>query len=88
MKIKEGFLLREIAGIPMVVPIGGRVIDFKGMMMLNEIGTFIWQQLQNECTADDVLNAILESYDIDADTAKADLDDFLARVRKNGALDE
>jgi len=88
MKIKDGFLLREIAGTPVVVPIGERVIEFKGMMVLNDHGLFVWNLLQNECTFDDVLGSILEEYDVDEVTAKADLEDFLAHVRKNGALDE
>jgi len=88
MKIKDSFLLREIAGTHIVVPVGERVIDFKGMMTLNEIGAFIWEQLQDEHTFDDVLDAILECYEIDADTAKADLEGFLEQTRKNGALDE
>ena len=88
MKIKNDFLLREIAETHIVVPIGGRVIDFKGMMMLNEIGSFIWSKLQDERTFDEVLESILEEYEIDADAAKADLEEFLALVKKNGALDE
>jgi len=88
MRIKENFLLREIAGTFIVVPIGERVIDFKGMMMLNELGSFIWNEMQNERTFDDIYSAIMDNYDIDADTAKTDLEEFLARVRKNGALEE
>lgn len=88
MRIKDGFLLREIAGTFVVVPIGERVIDFKGMMTLNDIGAFIWENMQEECSFDDVLNVILENYDIDADTAKSDLEEFLAHMKKNGAIYE
>jgi len=88
MKIKDGFLLREIAGTQVVVPIAERVIDFKGMMVLNDHGLFVWNKLQNECTFDDLLNSILDEYDVDIETATSDLEDFLAHVRKNGALDE
>ena len=88
MKIKDGFLLREIAGTPVVVPVGERVIEFKGMMTLNDHGLFVWTMLQNECTFDDVLGAILDEYDVDTDTARTDLEEFLAHIRKNGALDE
>ena len=88
MKIKDGFLLREIAGTNVVVPIGERVIEFKGMMILNEHGLFVWNMLQDDYTFGEVLASILDEYDIDADTAKADLEEFLARVRKNGALEE
>jgi len=88
MKIKDGFLLREIAGTQIVVPIAERVIEFKGMMVLNDHGLFVWNKLQNECTFDDLLNSILEEYDVDTETAKADLEEFLAHIRKNGALAE
>ena len=88
VKIKDGFLLREIAGTYVVVPIGERVIDFKGMMTLNEIGSFIWNNMQSECTFDEIINLMLENYDVDANTAKADLEEFLDHIKKNGALDE
>ena len=88
MKIKDNFLLREIAGIHVIVPIGERVIDFKGMMMLNEFGTFIWNELQSDRSFDDILDTIMENYEIDAETARKDLEEFLERIRKNGALEE
>jgi len=86
MKVKDGFLLREIAGTNIIVPIGERVIDFKGLMAINELGRYIWEKLQIECTFDEILSAILDEYDIDVESAKADLEDFLARLNKNGAL--
>ena len=88
MKIKDGFLLREIAETHVVVPVGERVIEFKGLMILNEQGLFVWNMLQNDHAFDEILDSILDEYDIDADTAKSDLDEFLARVRKSGALEE
>ena len=86
MKIKEGYLLREIAGTHVVVPIGERVIEFKGMMTLNETGMFIWEQLQSESTFEDVLDSILSSYEIDEGTAKTDLEEFISVAGKNGVL--
>ena len=88
MKIKSGFLLREIAGTQVVVPIGERVIDFKGMMVLNDIGQVVWNKLQNECTFEDILSSVLDEYDVDTDQATADIKEFLAHIRENGALDE
>ena len=88
MKIKSDFLLREIAGVKIIVPVGSRVIDFKGLIMINELGAFIWDKLQVECTFDVVLDSILDNYEIDTDIAKTDLEEFLTMVRKNGALDE
>ena len=88
MKIRDGFLLREIADTHVVVPVGERVIDFKGMMILNEIGSFIWIKLQDECTFDEILDSIVENYEVDVETARVDLDKFLNSMRENEALDE
>lgn len=88
MKIKNGYLLREIAGTYVVVPLGERVIEFKGMMTLNGTGKFIWEALKNEISVDELLKLILDTYEIDSETAKSDLEEFLKNARKNGVLDE
>ncbi len=88
VKIKNGFLLREIAGTPVIIPVGERVIEFKGMLMPNETGSFIWKKLLSDITYDDLLSAILEEYDVDENMARDDLDAFLAEVRSIGAIEE
>jgi len=88
MKIKEGFLLREIADCYIVVPVGSRVIDFKGLMILNHSGHFIWNQLIEENTYEKLLESILQEYEVDEDTAKKDLDEFLDKARESGVLEE
>lgn len=88
MKIKNGYLLREIADTFIVVPVGERVIEFKGMMTLNKSGAFIWNSLVNELSYPDLLEAILAKYEIDHDTAAKDLDEFLGLARANGVIEE
>ena len=88
MKIKNGFVLREIAGSSVIIPVGERVITFKGMLMPNETGSFIWQKLMSDITYDDLLSAILDEYEVDETTARADLDGFLAEARDIGAIEE
>ena len=47
MKIKDGFILRNVAGNNVVVPIGQATIDFNGMIILNDTGAFIFEQMLN-----------------------------------------
>ena len=42
MKVKEDFLLREVAGCYVVVPVGKATVDFNGMLNLNDTGAFLW----------------------------------------------
>lgn len=88
MKLKSGFILRQIAGTDVIIPVGERVIEFKGMLMPNDTGSFIWKKLVSEMTYEQLLSAILDEYDVDEATAKADLNDFLAEAREIGAIDE
>lgn len=88
MKIKKGYLVREIAGSYIVVPVGERVIDFKGIMTLNDTGNFIWKCLSDDISYSRLLSLILDEYEIDETTAKVDLDEFLNKARESGVLEE
>jgi hypothetical protein len=88
MKIKNDFLLRNIAESHIVVPVGERVIDFKGMMTLNETGCFLWNCLKDGIDYQALLTKILDEYEVDEETAKNDLDEFLQAARASGVLEE
>lgn len=88
MKIKDGYVLREIADSSIVVPVGEKVIDFKGMMTLNESGAFLWKCLAADISYEQLLHSFLEEYEVGEETAKADLDDFINEARESGVLDE
>ena len=45
MKIREGFILKEIAGSYVVVPVGDDLVDFSLMITINETGAFLWNCL-------------------------------------------
>lgn len=88
MKIKDNFLLKEIAGNYVVVPVGNELIDLNCMITLNESGAFLWRSLSEDTSRDGLVENMLKEYDVDKDTALADIDEFLQSVRKIGALDE
>ena len=88
MKIKECFMLRKVADCYVVVPIGAAVAEFNGMINLNEAGAFLWQLLEKDTTAEDVVKAMLEQYEIDEATATTDVDKFIAQLREAGLLEE
>lgn len=88
MKIKEDFLLREVAGSNIVVPLGDAEMNFGGMMTLNEVGTFIWRALEQETTEEAVVKALLSEYAIDEATAKKDVHTYIARLRDKGVIED
>ena len=87
MKIKDGFELKEIAENYVVIPTQSRVVDFSSMIMLNEISAFLWLQLLEERTEDDLLKAVLKEYDVDRETAEGDIRVFVKELVAAGVLD-
>ncbi len=88
MKIKENFMLRKVADCFVVVPIGAAVAQFNGMINLNEAGAFLWQLLENDTTEDAIVKAMLEQYDVDEATAKADVTNFVAQLKDADLIEE
>lgn len=86
MKIKEGFILKDIAGESIVVPVGENLVDFGAMIVLNETGVFLWKLLQQESNEAQLLQAVLKEYDIDERVAKQDICDFLNSLKENKLL--
>ena len=87
MKLKSGFVLRDVAGSCVVVPTGAQ-INFNGMITLNETGKFLWIALENDTDIDSLVAAILAEYDTDEETARVGVEGFIAKLRENGFLDE
>ncbi|KHS57821.1 MAG: PqqD family protein [Terrisporobacter othiniensis] len=77
MKIKKDFIKREIAGDYILVPIGNTAIDFNGLITMNDVGAFIWENLESVENQDEMLKKILSEYEVDEKTAKVDMEEFL-----------
>ena len=78
MKIKSGYLLRNIEGEWVIFPIGNDTLDFNGLLRVNETGVFLWRMLESEIEYEILVTALLEEYPVDRQTAEKDLDDFLS----------
>ena len=85
MKIKEGFLLRQVAGQTVVLPCGDN-LDLNMMITLNETGAFLWKLLQEETDDAALIQALRAEYDIDEETAASAVAGFVAKLNENGFL--
>lgn len=86
MKVSNDFILREIAGEYILVPVGAAAAKFNGLITLNELGKFIFEALADDCTLGQLVDKITSEYDVDAATAAADAEEFLGELRGIGAL--
>ncbi|MBQ1864394.1 MAG: PqqD family protein [Thermoguttaceae bacterium] len=88
MKLDKNFVLRRVVDNAVLVPFGQKMIDFNGMISLNKVGAFLAEKLQEETTLESLVAAVVEKYDVDAETAAADVSRFLDELRANKALAE
>lgn len=82
--IKQGFVVREIAGEYIAVPVDGSVSS--NIVVLNPVSKFLWDELKTEKTFDELLNAVIENYSVSKEEAEADLKDFMMQLIENGLL--
>ena len=87
MKINENFVLREVAGSWVVIPIGEKSVDFNGMMNLNESGVLLWRELENGAEKEDLVSVLTTEYDVSAEEAGEDIDAFVEILKKAGCLE-
>ena len=80
MKIKEGFILREVAGTKVVVPIGEATLDFNGIMSLNDTGAFLFDKMIKGISREELICELVNEYGIDEQLATVDVDAFIKRV--------
>lgn len=86
MRIKDGFVLREIAGQIMVIATGEASKNFHGMIKLNETGRDIFVALQEKCSEEEIVARLQEKYEIDFDKASEDTKAFLKQMKDAGFL--
>ena len=77
MKIKKGFVMREVAGQSVIIAVGAAAKSYNGMIKLNDTAKIAWKCLENGCEIDDMVNAIIDEYDVDKETVKKDMEKFI-----------
>lgn len=87
MKIKEEYILKEVAGNFIVVAVGNAALDFNGVITLNETGAFLWKQLKKETTEAELTEALMNEYEIDKDSANKDVSRFIDKLKEADILE-
>lgn len=86
MKLKDGFLLREIAGRIVAVPVGDN-LNLNLMISLNSTGRFLWERLKTGASAQELKEVLMETYNVSEGLAQSDVDAFIEKLSENGFLE-
>lgn len=88
MKIKQGLILREIAGEYVVLSVGDSSLDFNRMLVLNESGAELFRMLQEGAAPAELVCTLLKKYDVEIEQAKTDVRVFLEKLWRSGCMED
>lgn len=76
-------MLREVAGEIVAISVGETVLNSNVLIVLNESGKFFWEQLTKDLSEQEIINAVCEEYEVDEETVRKDLTNFVNYLREN-----
>ena len=87
MKIKKGFMLREVAGNYVVVAVGEASKNFNGVINLNESGAFLWKKLADGIKEAELIKELLNEYEVSEEIANNDVKTFIKKLKEVDILE-
>lgn len=86
MKLKDGFVIRSVAGETVVLPAEG-TLNFNGMITLNDTAAFLWKLLEKDTDEAAMTAALLEAYEVEEAVAEAHVKAFVKDLKEKDFLD-
>ncbi len=88
MKIKEGFILKDVAGSKIVIATGKQKLDFNGVITFNEVGAAIFSMLDGTRTVEEIVSSIAAEYQVEESVVAADVQRLIEKMKKHGLVEE
>lgn len=87
MKRNKNFILRKIAGESIIVPTGEATQKFNGLFSPNRVATFVWEHIEEVADAEEMVQLVLEHFDVDEETARTDVVGFISEMKLVGFVE-
>ncbi len=88
MKIKDGYILKDVAGAKIVIATGAQKMNFNGVMTFNSVGAEVFNMLDGTNSIDDIARKISKDYNVPFEKVKADVEKLINKMREHNLLDE
>ena len=88
MKLHGEFILRQVLDDVLAIPVGQTALNMNGMILLNDVSTVIWNCLKEETSVEAIVNAVTDAFEVSAEEAELDIQEFLNKMRNAGLLEE
>lgn len=86
-KVKEHFMLRDVVGDHVVIARGPAAIEFNGVLILNDSCAFLWKQLQDYVSVQEMAESLKVEYSIEMDRAVQDVEQCVSKMLEYELLD-
>ncbi len=88
MRIKNGFVFREVCGEQVIMGEGVGALDFGKLLCLNETAAWLWQKAsEGDFTIESLTEALCDEYEVSAEQAKADVAAIVAEWQKVNVIE-
>jgi hypothetical protein len=87
MKRSQDFLLKDVGGQSLLVPIGAKVTEMNALITLNATGRCVWELLAEDLSAEDLVREVAKRFDADPGKTRSDVQAFLDKLRRLGLLE-
>ena len=88
MKIKNGYILKKVAGSNIVMATGEESNNFKGIITFNEVGAEVFTMLDGTNSVDEIVEEISKKYDAPFEIVKEDVLNLIAKMKAQGLVEE
>ena len=86
MRLKQEFVLREVAGDHVLIPLAGLTDAFQGIITLNESGVFIWKHIEEGEEEEKIISSMCEEYEVSVEKASKDVKNFIGHLKDLGIV--
>ena len=88
MKIKDGFIMKDVAGSKVVLPLGERQAEIRGIITFNDVGADVFNMLDGTNSVEEIIAKIAKDYDAPYETVKSDVEKLIEKMRENGLVED
>ena len=88
MKLRGEFVIRQVIDEVLAIPVGDMALEFNGMIMLNDVSRVIFECLSKDTSAEEILSAVTEKFEVTADQAGADITEFIDKLREINIIED
>lgn len=85
---KGEIVTRSIAGETILVPVRARLADMERLIILDGIGSFVWERIDGRTSRAAILQAILDEFEVEKEPAGKDLDEFVSALTSADLIEE